>query len=163
MLLKLKNKDTLTLDSFKFKCSIGRKGLNKFKKEGDGATPKGLYGFGILYWRKDRALKPITKLKCKVIRRNLGWCNDVRSKHYNTPVLLNSKCNKEKLFRKDHKYDYLLVIKYNTKKIVKGKGSAIFLHLTRNYKKTAGCVAVKLNDFLIIVNLLKRNSKIKLH
>ena len=162
MLLVLKNKETLNLDSFSFKCCVGKKGLNKFKKEGDGTTPIGTFGIGNIYYRSDRVSKPITKINCLKIKKNMGWCDDPSSKFYNKLINIKSSANKEKMYRKDTKYDYLLVINYNIKKIVKYKGSAIFLHLTKNFKGTAGCIGVSQKDFLIIVKLLKKNSKIKI-
>ena len=66
----------------------------------------------------------------------------------------------EKLFRKDHMYDYLIVINYNTKKIIPGKGSAIFIHLTKNYHPTAGCIALKKHDFIILLKLINNKTKI---
>ena len=162
MLLVLKNKETLNLDSFSFKCCVGKKGLNKLKKEGDGTTPIGTFTLGNIYYRSDRVPKPITKFNCIKIKKNMGWCDDPSSKFYNKLIDIKSSANKEKMYRKDAKYDYLLVINYNRKKIVKYKGSAIFLHLTKNFKGTAGCIGVSQKDFLIIVKLLKKNSKIKI-
>ena len=69
----------------------------------------------------------------------------------------------EKLRRKDSKYDLLIPIKYNFKKPIAGKGSCIFIHLTKDYKPTAGCVALKEKDFLIMLKLIRRNSKIKIY
>ena len=106
--------------------------------------------------------KPETKLKCRPLNKNIGWCNDIKSRFYNKEVLISAKVRKERLFRKDYKYNYLLVINYNSKNIIKNKGSAIFLHITKNFKKTAGCIAVKENDFLVISKLLNKNSKISL-
>jgi len=163
MKINLKNKDTLIIDEFKLKCSIGKKGLKKNKNEGDKYTPKGKFGLGKLYWRPDRVKKPETKIPCKAIKKNIGWCNDVNSKHYNKEIKTNTKSKHEKLFRKDRKYDYLIVVKYNYANPIKGKGSAIFLHLTNNYKKTAGCIAVSRKDFLIISKLINNNSNIILN
>ena len=160
MLLKLKNKDTLIIDDFIFKCCIGKNGTKRNKLEGDGFTPKGIFKLGSIYWRKDKVLKLKSSLKSKIILKNMGWCNDNKSSYYNKPININSKFRSEKLFRKDYKYDYLIEILYNRKKIIKNKGSAIFLHLTKNYQPTAGCIAVKKKDFIIIVKLINRNSKI---
>ena len=66
------------------------------------------------------------------------------------------------MFRKDNKYDLVIPIKYNYNKIKVGKGSAIFLHLTKNYKPTAGCIALKKSDFLILLRFIDQNSKIKI-
>ena len=162
MLIKLKNKDTLIIDDFKLKCCIGRKGLKNNKKEGDFSTPKGIFKLGPVYYRSDRVPKPITKLKCYKIKKNMGWCNDPTNRLYNQEIKVNKKIKHEKLFRKDYKYDYLLVIEYNRKKIKPNKGSAIFIHLTKNFKPTAGCVALLQKDFLILVKLINKKSTIKI-
>ena len=93
----------------------------------------------------------------------MGWCDDIRfPKKYNKFFKINKKIKHEKLKRKDHKYDLLIPIKYNFKKPIFGLGSCIFIHLTKDYKPTAGCVALKKNDFLIMLKLIKKNSKIKI-
>ena len=155
-------KDTLLYDEFKFKCSIGKNGKTSKKIEGDNKTPKGLYTLGPLYYRKDRLPKLSTKLKKIEIKKNFGWCDDVKSKFYNKPIKTNINVRHEKLYRNDKKYDLLIPIEYNSKKPKKNKGSAIFLHLTSNYKKTQGCVAIKEKDMLILLNLINKKTKIKI-
>ena len=159
MILKLINKDTLIIDEFKFKCCIGKNGLKTSKIEGDKSTPKGKFELGTLYWRKDRINKVETSLNKKIIRKNMHWCNDINSLNYNKEIT-NRRIKSEKLFRKDNKYDCLILIKYNYKKPIKNKGSAIFLHLTKDYKKTAGCIAVNKKDFFIIAKILTKKSRI---
>jgi len=163
MLIIFKNKDTLKLDDYSLKCSIGKNGISLIKKEGDKCTPQGVFTFGKLYYRADRVKKPETKISSKIIKKDMGWCDDVTNKSYNKEIKINKKIKHEKLFRKDNSYDYLIVINYNTKNIKRAKGSAIFLHLTKNYKKTAGCVAVKEKDLLIILKLINKSSKIKIY
>ena len=115
MTIILKNK-TLIFDDFIFNCSIGKKGLIKKKVEGDKKTPIGIFSLGNLYFRKDRNKKPQTKLKCIPIK-NMGWCNDVKSKkYYNKLIKVNKKIRHEKLFRKDYRYDFVIPINYNTEK-----------------------------------------------
>ena len=155
-------KDTLLYDEFKFKCSIGKNGKTIKKIEGDNKTPKGLYALGPLYYRKDRLPKLSTKLKKIEIMKNFGWCDDVKSKFYNKPIKTNINVRHEKLYRNDKKYDLLIPIEYNSKRPKKNKGSAIFLHLTSNYKKTQGCVAIKEKDMLILLNLINKKTKIKI-
>ena len=163
MVILVKNKHTLQIDEFKFRCCIGKKGSTINKKEGDKKTPKGTFEIENLYFRKNRVKKPLTSLKCIEIKENMGWCDDNNyPKKYNRLIKLNKKIKHEKLKRKDHKYDLLIPIKYNFKKPIPGKGSCIFIHLTNNYKPTAGCVALKEKDFLIMLKLLKKNSKIKI-
>ena len=163
MLIKLKNKDKLIAADFKFKCCIGKNRVKKHKIEGDKSTPKGIFTLGALYYRKDRVFKPSTNLKTKIIKSNIGWCNDSNHKFYNKEIKIKKKIHYEKLYRKDHKYDYLIVINYNIKKILPGKGSAIFIHLTKNYYPTAGCIALKKKDFLILVKLINKKTKIKIY
>ena len=160
MLIRLKNKDKLIIDDFIFKCCIGKNGIKKHKVEGDNSTPKGIFTLGTFYYRKDRVIKPFTNLKTKVIKPNIGWCNDSKKKSYNKEIKIKKKVSHEKLFREDHKYDYLIVINYNIKRTLPGKGSAIFIHLTKNYYPTAGCIALKKNDFIILLKLINNKTKI---
>ena len=162
MIILLKNKHTVQFDDFKFKCCVGREGLTKNKIEGDFKTPKGIFKIENLYFRKDRIKKPLTKLKCIEIKKNMGWCDDLESKKYNKLINIGEKISHEKLFRKDHKYDLMIPIKYNFNRIIPNKGSCIFLHLTRNYKPTAGCVALNKKDFLILLKLIKKKTKIRI-
>ena len=112
-----------------------------------------------IHLAKDRINKIETSLNKKIIRKNMHWCNDINSSNYNKEII-NRRIKSEKLFRKDHKYDCLILIKYNHKRPIKNKGSAIFLHLTKDYKKTAGCIAVNKKDFFIIAKILTKKSKI---
>ena len=163
MTIFVKNKHTLQIDDFKFKCCIGKKGSTKNKIEGDKKTPKGLFEIENLYFRKDRIDQPQTLLKCIEIKKNMGWCDDILfTKKYNKLIKIRKKIKHEKLNRKDHKYNLLIPIKYNFKKSITGKGSCIFIHLTKDYKPTAGCIALKEKDYLIMLKLIKKNSKIKI-
>ena len=93
----------------------------------------------------------------------MGWCDDIKSKkYYNKLIKISKKIKYESLYRRDHKYDFMIPINYNTKKNQLGKGSAIFLHLTQNYKSTAGCIALRKKDFLILLRLIDKKTKIKL-
>jgi L,D-peptidoglycan transpeptidase YkuD (ErfK/YbiS/YcfS/YnhG family) len=163
MTILIKNKHTLQIDDFKFRCCVGKKGFTKNKKEGDKKTPKGTFGIENLYFRKDRKQKPSTLLNCIAIKKGMGWCHDTSfPKKYNKLFKIQKKIKHEKLKRKDYKYDFLIPIKYNFKKPIAGHGSCIFIHLTNNYKPTAGCVALREKDFLIMAKLIKKNSKIKI-
>ena len=163
MTIFVKNKYTLRIDEFQFKCCIGKKGSTINKKEGDKKTPKGIFKLENLYFRKDRIKKPMTSLKCVEIKRNMGWCDDIKfPRQYNKLIKVNKKLKHEKLTRKDHKYDLLIPIKYNFKNPISGHGSCIFIHLTKNYKPTAGCVALKEKDFLIMLKIIKKNTKIRI-
>ena len=163
MTIFVKNKHTLQIDEFKFTCCIGKKGSTTNKKEGDRKTPKGIFEIGNLYYRKDRIEKPLTLLKCIEIKKEMGWCDDIHfPKKYNKLIKIEGKVGHEKLLRKDHKYDFLIPIKYNFDKPIAGLGSCIFIHLTKNFKPTDGCIALKRKDFLILLKLIKKNTKIKI-
>ena len=93
----------------------------------------------------------------------MGWCDDIQyPKKYNKLIKIEKNIKHEKLRREDYKYDMFIPIKYNFKKPTIGRGSCIFIHLTKDYKPTAGCVALKEKDFLIMLKLIKKNSKIKI-
>ena len=93
----------------------------------------------------------------------MGWCDDIRfPKKYNKLFKIEKKVRHEKLLRKDNKYNFLIPIKYNFKKPIVGLGSCIFIHLTKDFKPTAGCIALKEKDFLILLKIIKKNSKIKI-
>ncbi len=162
MQIIIKNKDTLLYDEFEFKCSIGKKGFAFNKIEGDLKTPKGTYSIGPVFYRRDKIKDPITKLKKKIIKKSMGWCDDSNSSFYNKLIRIKKKIKHEKMYRSDNKYNIVVPIHYNTLNIRKNKGSAIFLHLTNNYKKTLGCVALKQKDMLILLRLINRKTKIKI-
>ena len=162
MIIKVKNKETLEIDLFKFRCSVGKRGFTKMKVEGDKKTPRGIFSIGNLYYRNDRISKFETKLKSTQIKKNMGWCDDINSQYYNKLFRIKKNISHEKLHIKNNNYDLLIPIKYNSLKIKKNKGSAIFLHLTNNYKKTLGCVALKKKDMLILLRLINPKTKIKI-
>ena len=164
MTIIIKNKETLLFDKFRFKCSVGKKGFSKNKKEGDYTTPKGIFRLGNIYYRADRVQKPQSKLKAIKIKKEMGWCDDPKSKFYNKLIKIGKKTkfNYEKLFRRDYKYDLLILIKHNYEKVIKHKGSAIFLHLTKNYSSTKGCVTLQKKDFLILLKVINKKTKLKI-
>ena len=162
MQIIIKSNNTLKFDDFEFKCVIGKNGKTSKKREGDQKTPKGIFSLGSLFYRKDRIKNVQTTLKKKPITRIMGWCDDAKSSNYNKLININDKERHERLFKKDNSYDLIIPINYNTKKPKKNKGSAIFIHLTNNYKKTLGCVALKKKDLLILLKLINKNTKIKI-
>ena len=164
MLIQIKKSTILCFKNYKFKCVIGKKGIKKNKIEGDKATPKGTYSLGKLYFRADRIKSIKTKLPLKIIKKNMGWCHLPNDKKYNKEIKIKNNNNTfEKLYRRDHKYDALIVINYNVSPTLFNKGSAIFIHLTRNYKPTAGCIALKLKDFLVLAKFCNKKTKIRIN
>ena len=163
MIIYLKNKHTLQVDDFYFKCSIGKNGLDAKKVEGDKKTPRGIFNIEHLYFRKERIKKPDTSLECIEIKERMGWCDDIKSpKDYNKLIKINKNIRHEKLKREDQKYDLLIPIKYNFDNPIVGAGSCIFIHLTNNYQPTSGCIALKKKDFLILIKLINKKSKIEI-
>ena len=162
MLLKIKKNGLLIFGNYKFRCALGKAGTKKNKKEGDKATPRGIFTLGKIYYRSDRIKKIETSLKVRKIRKNMGWCHDPKNSEYNREINLNLIKEGENLFRRDHKYDLFIEINYNSNPVIPNKGSAIFLHLTKNFEPTAGCIAINLKDFLILAKLIKPKTKIKI-
>jgi L,D-peptidoglycan transpeptidase YkuD (ErfK/YbiS/YcfS/YnhG family) len=157
-------KHLLLYKGYKLKCSIGKSGIYKKKREGDLSTPKGIFKLGFLYYRKDKIKLPKHKITKKNIKKNMGWCDDSKSKDYNKLIYFPFKYSAEKLFRKSSIYDILIPIKYNYSPTVKNKGSAIFLHLcSKKYKHTKGCVSIQKKDFLKILPLITKKTKILIH
>ena len=146
MLIYIKNKHSLKIDDFYLKCCIGKNGLTKNKKEGDKKTPIGRFSIEKLYYRSDRIQKPLTKLRCIKIRKNMGWCDDPKSKKYNKLIYFPFKHSAEKLYRRENIYDIILVLNFNMNPVKKNKGSAIFIHVAKKgFQPTQGCIA--LNKF----------------
>ena len=113
MTILLKNKHTLIIDEFRFKCCIGKNGTTFFKKEGDKKTPKGTFEIENLYFRKDRYQKLFTNLKSIAIKKNMGWCDDIRyPKKYNKLIKIEKKIKHEKLKRKEYKLYEIIYIVY---------------------------------------------------
>ena len=151
----------LKYKDLKFKCALGKAGIRKKKKEGDNITPKGIYKIIKIYYRDDRIKKISSKFKLIKITKKMGWCDDPKSKKYNQLIKLPNKYSHEKLYKKNNTYDLLLVLDYNMKPIVKNKGSAIFIHVAkRNYRPTAGCIALKKKDLLKLTKIIKLSTKI---
>lgn len=154
-LLKYKN--------LKFRCALGKAGIGEKKLEGDKITPRGTYKIVRIYYRDDRIKKIASKFKLVRIIRNIGWCDDPRSKFYNQEIKLPSKFSHEKFYRKDEIYDLIVVLDYNTKPTIKNKGSAIFIHITKNkYTKTLGCIALRKKHLIKILAQIDKNTKIKI-
>jgi len=151
----------LIYKNFKFRCSIGKNGIGNKKKEGDGITPKGIFKLTKVFYREDKVKNIKTKIKKIKIKKNMGWCDDPKSKFYNKLVKLPNKFSNEKLYRKDDVYDIVIVLNYNIQPIIKNKGSAIFIHVAKkNYKPTAGCVALKKKDLIKLLKYINKKTKI---
>jgi L,D-peptidoglycan transpeptidase YkuD (ErfK/YbiS/YcfS/YnhG family) len=117
-----------------------------------------------MYYRPDKIKNITTSIRKIKIKKNMGWCDDPNSMHYNKQIKLPSKFSHEKLYRKDNLYDLFLVLNYNTNPVIKNKGSAIFLHIAKkNYKPTAGCIALKKEDLRSLLSVIKKGDRIKIN
>jgi len=160
MNIRLKGKYLYYLN-YKIRCTLGKKGITKNKWEGDLKTPRGIFKFKKIFYRKDRVNLFKSSIKKKIIKKNIGWCDDVKSNHYNKEIRFPFGGSAEKLWRKDNIYDLIIVINYNLNPIKKNKGSAIFLHISKkNYSPTKGCIAINKKDMLDLVANIKNNSRL---
>ena len=137
----------LSLGGAVYPCAFGRSGISARKHEGDGATPAGRFALGRVFFRPDRGPRPQTALPTVPLSPAFGWCEDPESPDYNRLVRLPAESRAERMWRDDHLYDICVEVRYNDDPIIKGRGSAIFLHLARpGYTPTEGCIAVSERD-----------------
>ena len=130
-------------------CVLGRSGViaSEAKREGDGASPQGVWPIRRVMYREDRGPPPTTALPLSAIRPDDGWCDAPGDPCYNRPVTLPHSASAETLFRDDHVYDLIVVLGHNDDPVRDGMGSAIFLHLQRPERTpTEGCVALSRAD-----------------
>jgi L,D-peptidoglycan transpeptidase YkuD (ErfK/YbiS/YcfS/YnhG family) len=138
-------------------AALGRTGIRALKREGDGGTPLGRFAVRQVLYRADRIPRPRTELPVRVIRDHDGWCDDPADRNYNRLITLPSRRSAEGLKREDHLYDLVLVLGYNDRPLVRGKGSAIFVHLARpGFSPTDGCIALARHDLLMLLSELRR-------
>ena len=126
--------------------ALGRAGIKANKREGDGATPRGVFRLKRLWWRAERHARPATLLPVRPIGADDGWCENPSDRHYNRPVKVPPASQADRLERKDQLYDFIIEIDHNTRPRVAGRGSAVFIHVARpGFAPTAGCVALDIN------------------
>jgi L,D-peptidoglycan transpeptidase YkuD (ErfK/YbiS/YcfS/YnhG family) len=136
----------------KVRAAIGPSGIGVKSGEGDGITPRGSFPVREVFYRADRIAKPMTALPLRAIRKDDGWCDAPDDPNYNRLVTVPYPASAEPLWRDDHLYDLVAVLGYNDDPVVKGLGSAIFLHLAKpDYSNTQGCVALAHDDALAAI------------
>jgi L,D-peptidoglycan transpeptidase YkuD (ErfK/YbiS/YcfS/YnhG family) len=144
-------------------CALGRGGTTRSKREGDGATPVGRFGLLGCFYRADRGRRPATRLPVAAIQPGDGWCDDPSDRRYNQPVPLPYPARHERLWRDDHVYDVVLDIAWNRGPVVRGRGSAIFLHLARpNFAPTEGCIAIEPRMAARLLERIGPNTRIEI-
>ncbi|HEX3501324.1 MAG TPA: L,D-transpeptidase family protein [Stellaceae bacterium] len=152
MNLTVHPENTASWGSLQLRCAIGRGGVRRDKREGDGATPVGIWPMRRLLYRADRLELPQTTLPASAIGATDGWCDAPLDAAYNQPVRLPYPASAETLWREDGVYDLIVPLGYNDAPVVPGAGSAIFLHVARpDFAPTEGCVALALADLLTVL------------
>lgn len=135
-----------------FRAALGRGGVRQHKMEGDGATPAGVLPLRRVLYRLDRMRPPACAVPLEPIGETDGWCDDPAHRDYNRMVRLPHEASCEELWRRDEVYDVIGVLGWNDAPVVRGRGSAIFLHVARpDYAPTLGCVALALPDLLHVL------------
>ena len=157
------NNKFISYNNYKVKCAVGKRGISIKKKEGDFITPKGTFKIREIFYRKDRVQNLITRIKKTVIRKNMGWCDDPKSKKYNKLIYFPFKHSAEKFYRSDNIYDIILVLNFNMNPVKKIKGSAIFIHVAKkNFQSTQGCIALNKFELIKLVKSIKINTIVKI-
>jgi len=151
----------LCCGSLKFPCAIGRSGVISFKREGDGGTPRAILRPVAIYFRQDRWLDRRFALPFKTISPSDGWCDDVTSLRYNRAITLPSAQSHENLWRQDDLYDVVIETDWNRRPAIRGRGSAIFIHLARpHFTPTEGCIALDRKGLKLLLPLLRRSTRL---
>ena len=142
-------------------CALGRGGIRRLKREGDGATPAAAMRLLGTLWRADRTRRPTTALPGRAIRADDGWCDAPRSGLYNRPVRLPFAASHETLERADELYDLLVVLDFNLGARRAFGASAIFLHCARpGLASTAGCIALPAARLARLLARLPRRARL---
>jgi L,D-peptidoglycan transpeptidase YkuD (ErfK/YbiS/YcfS/YnhG family) len=153
----------LTEGGLAIPVALGRGGILANKREGDGATPMGIFRPRQVWWRADRHVRPRTLLPVRAIGPDDAWCEDSNDRHYNQPVRLTPGHHGDRLQRDDHLYDFIVEIDHNTCPRIAGRGSAVFLHLARdNFGPTAGCVSMTKSAMLHLLRRLSPRTRIRI-
>jgi len=137
-----------------FPCALGRGGVRADKQEGDGATPTGVLPLRRVFYRADCGPPPDCAVPIEPLAPDDGWCDDPSHADYNRMVRLPHDARYEALWRADRIYDVVGVLGWNDAPVVRGRGSAIFLHVARaDFSPTEGCVALALADLRRVLAL----------
>ena len=151
----------LTAGTFALPVALGRGSIKANKREGDGATPRGVFHPVRLWWRPDRLPRPRTHLPVRRIGPGDGWCEDPKDRRYNRPVRVAPGSMADRLARADALYDLIVEIDHNTKPRIAGRGSAVFIHVARpGFAPTAGCIALSAPALRRLVARLSRRTRI---
>ncbi len=145
-----------------WRCAIGRAGVRHDKREGDGATPAGVWPLRRVLYRPDRSNAPETALPVAPMTPDDGWCDDPAHPDYNRPVKLPHPARHERMWRDDRLYDLVVVLGHNDDPVIPGAGSAVFLHVAADdYAPTEGCVALADDDLRQLLRQVGTDSRLR--
>jgi L,D-peptidoglycan transpeptidase YkuD (ErfK/YbiS/YcfS/YnhG family) len=145
----------------RFPCAIGRGGIRRAKREGDGATPAGIHRIVACLYRPDRLPRAAVPDWAVPLRPFDLWCDDPAHPAYNQLVRAPFPASAERLVRPDPLYDLILTTDWNWPVAHPGRGSAIFIHVWRKPgHPTAGCVALARDDLLWIARRITCESRL---
>lgn len=151
----------LEIGGFRLPCALGRSGLKAMKREGDGATPLGTFRLQRVLWRADRGIRPRTRLPAAPIRPDDGWCDETADRNYNRNVRHPYPTSAERLWREDRLYDVVVVLDHNQRPRIKGRGSAVFMHVARaGLAPTAGCIALEARGLRLLLEHVGRSARV---
>jgi len=135
-----------------WRCALGAGGIRAEKQEGDGATPLGPLPLRRVFWRADRLARPACLVPAEPLAPEDGWCDDPTHPGYNRHIRLPHPARHEALWREDGLYDIIGVLGWNDAPVMRGRGSAIFLHLARpGLTPTEGCIALPERDLRAVL------------
>lgn len=151
----------LEFGPFRVQCALGSGGIRALKREGDGATPRGALALKTVIYNPSRGRRPVTALPVNQIRIGDGWCDDACDRNYNRAVRHPYPASAEHLWREDGLYDVVVVLDYNMLPRVRGRGSAIFMHVARpEFRPTEGCIALKRDDLTRLLRWANRRTRV---
>jgi len=154
----------LRIGSLTIPCALGRSGVIAAKREGDGGTPQAVLRPVAVYFRADQCRDRAFALPARPIRPMDGWCDDTRSHRYNQRIPLPNTLSHENLWRSDHLYDIVIETDWNRRPAIRGRGSAIFIHLARpNFSPTEGCIALDKKGMRLLLPLMRLTTKLVVH
>ncbi len=154
----------LAVGNLRLHCALGRSGSRVAKREGDGATPIGIWHPVRIFYRADRQSRPLSSLPIKRLKPEDGWCDATMNRNYNRFVRLPYSASAENLWRSDHVYDIVVVLDHNTRPRRRHCGSAIFVHLARpDFTPTEGCIALTRRDLCLLLASISRRTRFAVH
>ena len=155
----------LDLGGRRVRCALGPSGVvpARAKREGDGASPAGIWPIREVLYRPDRSPPPATEFRVRCMTADDGWCDDPADPAYNRPVKLPYPASAETMWREDELYDIVVILGHNDDPVVPGMGSAIFLHVAKpGYPPTQGCVALARDDLEDLLEIAKPGDAVEI-